>query len=180
MDSKTEISSYLVERFLSDSSLKDKAKDYLNRIPKQQLIEMFLSYAEEKEKRCGIKEEIIIPVSVFKVKSLSSLELVTKYLKENCGKKNKDAAKLLSRSQQVIWTTYSNSLKKFSQKLPVSYSRYDIPISVFSDKKLSMLESVVVYLKDSFRLSYSEIGKQLYRNERTIWTVYNRAKKKQR
>lgn len=54
----------------------------------------------------------------------------------------------------------------------------NIPSSVFCDRVLSPLEAVVEYLKDKEGFSYSEIGKILNRDERNIWTVYNRAKKK--
>ena len=55
-----------------------------------------------------------------------------------------------------------------------------IPLSVFSDRSLPPLEAVVVYLKDKIRLSYRNIAELLNRDERTIWTVYNRAQKKKR
>jgi len=40
------------------------------------------------------------------------------------------------------------------------------------------MESVVSYMKDVLDLSYHEIAEQLNRDDRTIWTVYNRALKK--
>ena len=41
-----------------------------------------------------------------------------------------------------------------------------------------MLESTVVFLKDKCKLSYHEIAVLLNRDDRTIWTSYNKAKKK--
>jgi hypothetical protein len=40
------------------------------------------------------------------------------------------------------------------------------------------MESVVYYMKDTLDLTYHEIALQLNRDDRTIWTVYNRAIKK--
>ena len=40
------------------------------------------------------------------------------------------------------------------------------------------MESVVFYMKDSLSMTYHEIAAALNRDDRTIWTVYNRAKKK--
>jgi DNA-directed RNA polymerase specialized sigma24 family protein len=40
------------------------------------------------------------------------------------------------------------------------------------------MESVVFYMKDTLGLTYHEIAVELNRDDRTIWTVYNRAKSK--
>ncbi len=40
------------------------------------------------------------------------------------------------------------------------------------------MESVVNYMKDTLNMSYHEIAVALNRDDRTIWTVYNRALKK--
>lgn len=57
---------------------------------------------------------------------------------------------------------------------------YDVSLSssIFRDRKLSVLEALVEYLKDQKKMSYHEIAVLLNRNDRTIWTVYNRSKKK--
>jgi len=54
----------------------------------------------------------------------------------------------------------------------------DIPSHIFRDRTLSVLEIMVEYLKNELKLSYHEIAVLLNRDDRTIWTVYNRAKKK--
>jgi hypothetical protein len=40
------------------------------------------------------------------------------------------------------------------------------------------MESVVFYMKNTLDMKYSEIAIELNRDQRTIWTVYNRAVKK--
>jgi DNA-directed RNA polymerase specialized sigma24 family protein len=40
------------------------------------------------------------------------------------------------------------------------------------------MESVVFYMKKSLDMTYHEIAVALNRDDRTIWTVYNRALKK--
>ena len=52
-----------------------------------------------------------------------------------------------------------------------------LPISIFN-KKLGMLEASSLYLKDKLNLSFKEIAQLLKRNYKTIWTSYNKAKKK--
>jgi hypothetical protein len=53
-----------------------------------------------------------------------------------------------------------------------------IPVSIFKESRLTPFELIVWYLKDTKKLSYAEIGRLLNRDERNIWTVYQRAKKK--
>jgi len=53
-----------------------------------------------------------------------------------------------------------------------------IPSSILSNRKISVLEAISVYLKDKKNLTYHEIALLLNRDDRTIWTCYNRAVKK--
>ena len=69
-------------------------------------------------------------------------------------------------------------LKKLKKRFVTKGSGYLIPVSVFSASSLSPMEAVVVYLKDEFSLSYHKVAMLLKRDDRTIWTVYNRARKK--
>ena len=52
-----------------------------------------------------------------------------------------------------------------------------IDSSIFQSKR-SPFEALVVYFKDKQGMSYHDIGVLLNRDERNIWTVYNRGKKK--
>lgn len=54
----------------------------------------------------------------------------------------------------------------------------NIPLRVLTDRALSVLEVMVEYLKEEEELSFHEIAKLTNRDDRTIWTVYSRAKKK--
>ena len=53
-----------------------------------------------------------------------------------------------------------------------------IPIGIFSNKKLGILEILVKYLKENYLMTYSKIAKLLNRDDRTIWSSYNKTKKK--
>ena len=53
-----------------------------------------------------------------------------------------------------------------------------LPNTVFFDTKLAILEAVVEYLKEKKGLNYHEIGSLLNRDERNIWTIYSRVRKK--
>jgi len=123
------------------------------------------------------KQEEFIPLEIFNSK-LSPFECIVKYLKENKGMRLKDIAILLDKKVPACWTAYKNSCKKFGGKISVNMSEYDIPFTKLKPEKLSILELVCVYLKDTFELSYHDIGIMIQRNEKTVWTCYNRAKKK--
>lgn len=123
-----------------------------------------------------IQEEHTIPVSIFSTK-LAPLESLVKYLKENLNLTYSEIAKLLNRNERTIWTAYKFAIKKKKEKLVVKPGFF-IPISIFSDRKFSILESLVKYLKEKLMLTYHEIAALLNRDDRTIWTVYRRARQK--
>lgn len=55
-----------------------------------------------------------------------------------------------------------------------------VPVEIFQNRSLAPLEAISEYLKDVKGLSYHEIAVFLNRDDRTIWTCYNRAKKKKK
>lgn len=106
------------------------------------------------------------------------MEAICKYLKEELSLNYSKIALLLNRDSRTIWATYNNSIRKGKEKLLVKESRFFIPVSALADRSLSVLECIVCYLKDSFKLRYSQIAVLLNRDERNIWAAYKRAMKK--
>jgi hypothetical protein len=123
------------------------------------------------------KKEFLIPSCIFN-KTLSTLESICKYLKEDLNLHNKKIAYLIYRSNKSVWQAYNSSRKKFPKRFEISFSEYYIPLSILKDTKLSILESIVTYLKEEQTLNFHKIAVILKRDDRTIWTVYQRAKKK--
>jgi hypothetical protein len=115
-----------------------------------------------------------LPVSIFSNSSLSALETICKYLKEDKGLRYSAIAQMLNRDQRTIWVTYNNSCKKQADRLCITDCDKSIPVSVFQDRNRSVLESIVVYLKDKYNLRYSEIAALIGRDERNIWAAYNK------
>ena len=132
-----------------------------------------LSFVEEKH----VSKEILIPVSVFE-NDLSALEAVCKYLKEELEFSYNKIALLLNRNHRTIWTTYNNAVVKIKEKLVVKESRYFVPVFVIAERRFSVLESIVSYLRERYKLRYSEIAVLLNRDERNVWSVYKRSLKK--
>jgi len=118
-----------------------------------------------------------VPTTIFNDK-LSPLETIVKYLKEEQKKTLTEISKILNKKVSIIWLAYNNSKKKYPQRLQETHGIYDIPLDKLYSKKLSLLERICVYLKDHYSLNYHKIGLLLKRDERTIWTAYNRAKKR--
>ena len=108
---------------------------------------------------------------------MSSLEVVVKYLKENLQIEFNESAKLLKRSNKTIWATYRNSRKKMPENFGDLNQEIIVPVSVFADRSLSTLECLVEFLKNK-NCKNHEIGKLLHLNDRTIWSVYDKVKKK--
>lgn len=131
----------------------------------------------DKEILFELAQEPKIPVSIFN-ETLSGLETISKYLKENLNFDYKNIAKLLNRSEKTIWQAHFHSKKKFPQKFYFKKTEFLIPVSALSNRNLSILESITLYLKDFYGLRIHEIASLLKRDHSTIWTVYHRAKSK--
>jgi len=124
-----------------------------------------------------LKKEHFIPLSLFKT-DLAPLETVVKFLVENQTLSIKDVSSLLNRSPKTVWQAYDSSKKKYSTKFISKQDQISIPISIFSNRRLSILESLVIYLKETQNLKFSQIAVLVERDDRTIWTVYKRARGK--
>jgi len=116
----------------------------------------------------------LIPISIFKTK-LPPLQSLVKYLKEDLNFNYKKTSTKLNRNYQTIRTTYLQTKKiKLRTK-----SRFFIPLSSFKKDKFSILETVASYLKEQQELTFHEIATLLNKDDRTIWTCYDRYKKKE-
>ena len=126
------------------------------------------------------KEETKVPISVFNNDKLGSLETIVKYLRENMLLTFKQIASLTNRNEVALAVTYRNAKRKLATKFTEEPSPYSILVSILKDRNLSVLENIAAYLKDKFGLTYHNIGVLLNMDDRTIWTVYQRAKKKKK
>ena len=123
------------------------------------------------------KKDFHIPIGVFDNDTLSALEAIVKYLKEKQKLKFSDIARILKRSNKTIWGTYNNAIKKMRPYFGEIPRDIMIPASLFANRSFSTLECLVGFLKD-LRYSNHEIAEMLHLDDRTIWTVYDRTKRK--
>lgn len=118
-------------------------------------------------------DEIYLPVTIFQ-NNLTPFQAIIKYLKEQLGLSNKKISLLLGRDAKAVWAAYQLGKKKH---LILHETSVHIPLSIFKDKNLSSLEALVSFLK-KLDMNYAEIARLLNRDQRTIWTVFFRAKNK--
>lgn len=155
------------EQVFEESVFKFLAKKYA--ISKEEIIKLV---NEKKD------SEQSIPLEILRTQELSSLEAITKFLRENRKWSYKKIGQLLNREAHTLATTYAVAKRKKSQLFSekVEKDSLKIPFTAFK-KNLSILEAICTYLH-SINYTYVEISKLLLKNQRTIWTVCNRAKKK--
>ena len=98
-------------------------------------------------------------------------------MKENLNLNYREIAELLNRNERTIWTAYKKAKQKQPEPIKTKETKISLLISIFKNKKLTILEAVINYLKNK-GLKYSEIAKLLNRDQRNIWTIYSNAVRK--
>ena len=135
-----------------------------------------VSLRKLRKKKSRLERNISIPITIF-TSRLGALEAISKYMKENLGTSYHKIAELLNRDDRTIWTAYKKASKKLPSMIKVRETEIFIPISILENRKLTILESIIVYLKQN-GLKYSEIAKLLDRDQRNIRTIYKKAMEK--
>lgn len=118
-----------------------------------------------------------LPISIFR-SNLSGLEVISVYLRDVVEKEINEIAALLNRNRNTIYTTYTKAKKKLQGELITSDFSIAIPLAIFADRKYSILESLVAYLKDEHNLRFVRIAKLLEKSYSTVKTGYGRYQKK--
>lgn len=186
MMKKSDGKSEYAKESVSDNSLKAIKDDKSFQILKLALAELKEKYNLDNHAILNlivekpVPKEIVIPISLFEYEQLSALEIICKYLKEELDLTYSKIGVLLNRDSRTIWATYNNASEKLKEKLHAKETRFFIPISVLKNRRFSVLESIICYLKEKFGLRYNEISKLLNRDERNIWAIHNRALKKKK
>ncbi|MEK6926022.1 MAG: Ig-like domain-containing protein [Nanoarchaeota archaeon] len=151
---------------------------------KKEITEIVISKLKEKYKiskkeilnTIKSSEETEIPAAIF-VKNLGALESLVKYMKENLNINYREISKLLNRNERTIWTAYKKANEKQKEPIKIKETEICIPIEIFKNKKMTILELTIVYLKNK-GYKFSEISQLLSRDQRNIWTIHSRALKK--
>lgn len=123
-------------------------------------------------------DSLAIPLSIFS-SEISPLRALVKFLHENRLKNFSEIANILSRDPRTIWTEYEpvKNLKQFSSRITTTETVF-IDSKILSNRSLSILEAITSEL--SLRgYSKKDMAKLLNKSPKTIWTVLDRASKKE-
>ncbi|MBU1850612.1 MAG: hypothetical protein KKH40_07830 [Nanoarchaeota archaeon] len=127
---------------------------------------------------------IQIPTYILKDRTLAVLESITEYLKEEKKHSYHEIAEILNRDDRTIWTVYYRAKQKrknATRAVLISKTpKISLPSKIFQNRSLAVLEAAVEFLKEKKDMTYHEIASTLNRDDRTIWTVHSRTKKKRR
>lgn len=118
----------------------------------------------------------LVPITVFSTE-LSPSEAITKYLKEKYDLQFSEIAHQLHKDTSSIWASYQRSQEKVQKNFKFQDSDIMIPASAFSHD-MSVLECLMVYLKDVRNMKVAKLSGLLKKNKSTLWTAYNRGKAK--
>jgi len=134
-------------------------------------------YSSETISELGAKEaQLLIPIQIFAAE-LAPSEALVKYLKEEHDLNYHEISELINRNERGVWASYQRAKKKMPSKFDIK-EPIMIPISVFANKKFSILECLITHLKDVRGVKGAKIAKLLNKHPANIWTIYNRANKK--
>jgi DNA-binding NarL/FixJ family response regulator len=127
-----------------------------------------------------LNSQLLIPSTIFCDRSLSFLESLVEYLKDQFKLSYHEISVLTNRDERNIWTLYNRASKKRNEREPIVGKAHivNIPLSVVTDRSLSILEVVVEYMRDKAQFTNHEIAVLLNRSDKTVSTVYMRTKKK--
>jgi parallel beta-helix repeat protein len=131
---------------------------------------------KKKDSKKYVLERLTIPITIFS-RELGALESVVKYMKENLQMNYNAISELLNRNQKTIWTAYHKAIEKQSGIISIEKKDGLIPIDMLRNRKLTVLESTIIYLKGR-EMKFSEIAELLERDQRNIRTTYLNAIKK--
>ncbi len=168
-----DISQDLLQELLANLSSEQLLKQLLRQMQREQCLELtkLVSLFQEAKQEAGV------PLSLFAQK-MPPAGALCKYLKENKQFSNKEIAGLLNRDQKSIWGSYQRAKKKKLWKQGQKQEAYYLPISIFSNRSLSLLESVVLHLHQTYNLTNPQIAKLLHKSPNSMAVLLKRAKEK--
>jgi len=163
------------------SLITDELKEEYS-LNKKQVTELIIDKLKEKykltEKELNelARTETKIPGTIFS-KNLGALESLVKYMKENLNLSYHQIAVYLNRDDRTIWTAYNKASKKQKQAIKAKETSIFLPLEIFKNRNLTILENIIIYLKE-LGLKNKQIAELIERNQRNISTIYYRIRQK--
>ncbi|MBN2566459.1 hypothetical protein JXB02_00040 [Candidatus Woesearchaeota archaeon] len=121
------------------------------------------------------ERHILVPLSIF-TGALAPLEALVLFLHNKKRLPFARIAQLLERDPRTVWYTHSQAAKKGARAI-LSPKDILVPVAVFAQRDLSVLEAVCEHLhKEGF--GYREIATLLVKSPSTAWIALRRAREK--
>ena len=117
--------------------------------------------------------KITVPLSLFKGK-INATAVLCKYLKEEKNLTYQEIGKRLNRDQRSVWTACRRA-KGYTKP---TKDKYPIPLTIFSNRKLSVMEHITLFLHHTYKLTNPQIAKYLHKSPNSIAVLHKRAKVK--
>ena len=161
-------------------SKKAQTLDFMSNNDLNKLINVLEKHFKEKETTqkqdiTTTKEsELQIPLSIFSTK-ISPATALVKYLKQEKGLTYAEISELINRDQRTVWTLCNKYKGKISF---VINKKYLLPVNIFQNRHLSVLENIVSYIVSKYNLNPKQISVLLNKNISTIYSVISRIKTK--
>lgn len=130
---------------------------------------------EDLKKLLESQKPLGIPVSIFNSKA-SPLGALCIYLKDFKGLNYSRIAELLCRDPRTIWVTYRRE-KPHATDITIN-TDVMVPIEIFAKRQLSVMEGLVLHLKQQRCMRLSDIAKLLGRSSKTVWCFFRRGLEK--
>ncbi len=121
------------------------------------------------------RPEVLIPLNIF-CRGIPPGEALCKYLKDKENLSYKEIGELLGKSVNTIWATYQHACKR--KIVSRSENKYFLPISLFQNRSLSLMETIVLHLNQIYHLKNKEIASLLHTSHSSVAVLMKRAKDK--
>lgn len=142
-----------------------------------------LSQRDERSAREQARSTRLVPLAAFSER-LGAFETVVKFLREAYGLRHGEIAQAVGRSEATIRTAYRAAVRKRPEEFTLEgipgealVAGNAFPAMRLSDRSLSVFEHLVDHLLGR-GMRLHEIAKAIRRDDRTVWTVRARAKRK--
>lgn len=122
-------------------------------------------------------DSVMIPTSIFLDRNVAVLEAIVEFLKEQHELNYAQIGRLMNREQRNIRTVYLRAKAKRSLAPVLAADTPTFPLSVVTDRHVSIFESIIKYLR-THGFANKDIAALFARSTKTISTVYNRAMRK--
>jgi DNA-directed RNA polymerase specialized sigma24 family protein len=147
----------------------------LSQLDKQQIAQILGQVHDELVRRG--EAAVQIPLEIFATE-LSPGEAIVKYLKEEKHLRYSEIGLALGRDERGIWSTYQRAERKMPSAFGAATSGLSIPVTALAERKLSLLENVMVHLVDTLHVPIKDCAELLKKSYSTLYTTYARAKRK--